>query len=157
MPTTTSTESNTLANSSPINSSPLNAIFDLNGVPLFTYVMIGITTVVLACVTMLDDSNKSYAKDEGFLNSLNTPITSEILPSIGSSDTYQEEEEEKEQQEEQQEEKQQQEEQQEEKQQQEEQQEEQQEKKDGGKRSRKTKTNVRIYKHNKSKKVNQHT
>jgi hypothetical protein len=147
MPTTTSTESNTLANSSPINSSPLNAIFDLNGVPLFTYVMIGITTVVLACVTMLDDSNKSYAKDEGFLNSLNTPITSEILPSIGSSDTYQEEEEEKEQQEEQQE----------EKQQQEEQQEEQQEKKDGGKRSRKTKTNVRIYKHNKSKKVNQHT
>jgi low affinity Fe/Cu permease len=28
--------------------------------------MIGITTIVLACVTLLDDSNTSFAKDEGY-------------------------------------------------------------------------------------------
>jgi len=53
-------------------SGPLNSLYSLNGIPLFTYGMIGITTFALACITMLDDSNKSYAKDEGFLSSLNT-------------------------------------------------------------------------------------
>lgn len=43
-----------------------NAIYNLNGVPLFTYGMIGITTVVLAVVTMMDTDNDSFAKDEGY-------------------------------------------------------------------------------------------
>ena len=46
--------------------SSINALYNLNGIPIFTYGMIGITIFGLACVTMLDDSNKSYAKDEGF-------------------------------------------------------------------------------------------
>jgi len=52
--------------SSTPNANPINSIYSLNGVPLFTYGMIGITTIALACMTMMDDSNKSYAKDEGF-------------------------------------------------------------------------------------------
>ena len=43
-----------------------NAIYNLNGVPLFTYGMIGITTIVLAVVTMMDTDNNSFAKDEGY-------------------------------------------------------------------------------------------
>ena len=52
--------------SSTPNANPINSLYSLNGVPLFTYGMIGMTTIALACVTMMDDSNKSYAKDEGF-------------------------------------------------------------------------------------------
>jgi len=48
------------------NSNPINSIYSLNGIPLFTYGMIGVTTIALACITMMDDSNKSYAKDAGF-------------------------------------------------------------------------------------------
>jgi len=43
------------------------AIYNLNGVPLFTYGMIGITTVVLALVTMMDTNNNSFAKDDGYV------------------------------------------------------------------------------------------
>ena len=49
--------------------SNLNAIYNLNGVPLFTYGMIGLTTVVLAVVTMMDNDNKSFAKDDGYKTS----------------------------------------------------------------------------------------
>jgi hypothetical protein len=60
------------------NANPINSLYSLNGIPLFTYGMIGITTIALACVTMLDDSNKSFAKDEGF----------EQTKSIGSSNPF---------------------------------------------------------------------
>ena len=48
------------------------AIYNLNGVPLFTYGMIGITTVVLAVVTMMDTENTSFAKDEGYDKTVQT-------------------------------------------------------------------------------------
>jgi len=53
-----------------VQSNEFNAIYNLNGVPLFTYGMIALTTIVLAYVTMIDDSNKSFAKDEGFESTL---------------------------------------------------------------------------------------
>jgi hypothetical protein len=53
-----------------VQSNEFNALYNLNGVPLFTYGMIALTTFVLAYVTMLDDSNKSFAKDEGFQSTL---------------------------------------------------------------------------------------
>jgi len=46
--------------------SNLNSIYNFNGVPLFTYGMIGITTVVLAFVTMMEKDNDSFAKDDGY-------------------------------------------------------------------------------------------
>jgi hypothetical protein len=55
-----------------VQSNEFNAIYNLNGVPLFTYGMIALTTFVLAYVTMLDDSNKSFAKDEGFQSTLSS-------------------------------------------------------------------------------------
>jgi TATA-binding protein-associated factor Taf7 len=58
---------------------PLNTLYNLNGIPWFTYGMIGITTFALACVTMLDDSNKSFAKDDVYESTLSTnPITSGV-------------------------------------------------------------------------------
>ena len=42
------------------------SIYNLNNIPLFTYGMIGITTVVLAIVTMMDTESNSFAKDEGY-------------------------------------------------------------------------------------------
>jgi len=192
MSTASTTVSNTLTNASPVNSSSINAFFDLNGVPLFTYVMIGITTVALACVTMLDDSNKSYAKDEGFFKSLDSPVSvdspvsiaSGILPSFGSitpeaekqeaekqeaekqeaekeeaeKEEAEKEEAEKEEAEKQEAEKQEAEKEEAEKEEAEKQEAEKEEaeKKDGGRDNRKTKTNLRKYKHNKSKKVKQY-
>ena len=47
-------------------SSSINSLYSLNGIPLFTYGMIGATTIALACITMMDDSNESFAKDEGY-------------------------------------------------------------------------------------------
>jgi len=59
--------------SSPIiNESPVNSIFSLSGASWLTYSMIGAATIGLACVTMLDDSNTSFAKDQGFFNTLQT-------------------------------------------------------------------------------------
>jgi hypothetical protein len=55
-----------------VQSNEFNALYNLNGVPLFTYGMIALTTFVLAYVTMLDDSNKSFAKDEGFQSTLSS-------------------------------------------------------------------------------------
>ena len=120
-----------MSNSSPlINQTPINAIFNLDGVPLFTYVMIGITTVTLAWITMLDDSNKSFAKDEGFFNTLQTGTTSVMAgittPFSGKSDNTPEPQPEP-----------------------------QPEESKGGKRNnRQTKSNIQKYKHNKSKRIN---
>lgn len=53
-----------------------NAIYNLNGVPLFTYGMIGITIGVLAVVTMMDTDNDSFAKDEGYAKTeQSAPVT----------------------------------------------------------------------------------
>jgi len=122
-----------MSNSSPlINQTPINAIFNLDGVPLFTYVMIGITTVTLAWITMLDDSNKSFAKDEGFFNTLQTGTTSVMsgitTPFSGTSDKTPEPEPQPEPQPE--------------------------ESKGGKKNNRQTKSNIQKYKHNKSKRIN---
>jgi len=46
--------------------SNMNALYNLNDSPLFTYGMIGITTFVLAVVTMMDTDNNSFAKDDGY-------------------------------------------------------------------------------------------
>ena len=52
--------------------SNLNAIYNLNGVPFYTYGMIGLTTVVLAVVTMMDNDSKSFAKDDGYAQTVAT-------------------------------------------------------------------------------------
>jgi len=120
--------------------SPVNTLYNLNGVPWFTYGMIGITTLTLACVTMMDDSNKSFAKDQGFAATLTSSISS--IPNPFSNMVGSNKEEQQEQQE------------------QEQEQEQQQEpnsvtdtfeRKNGGKTHRKTKSNIKKYHHNTSK------
>ncbi len=46
--------------------SEINAIYNLNEVPLFTYGMIGFATLVLAGITMMDKESDSFVKDDGY-------------------------------------------------------------------------------------------
>jgi len=152
-----------------VNKTPINTIFKLNDVPWITYGMIAITTVALACVTMLDDSNKSFAKDDGFMNTLGTTTTS-IVPEISNpfskgsekeasnepepeeKEPEQEQEPEPEEEPEPEPEEKEQEQEPEEKEPDEEEEEEEPPNKGG----RQTKTNIRKYKHNKTKKTKQY-
>jgi hypothetical protein len=65
--------------------SNINSIYNLNGVPLFTYGMIGVTTIVLAIITMMDTDNDSFAKDEGYEKSQTESSDSMLSNIVGES------------------------------------------------------------------------
>jgi hypothetical protein len=58
--------------------SDINAVYDLNNASLFTYGMIGIATLALAGFTMMDDDNKSFAKDNDYEKIVNESKKDEV-------------------------------------------------------------------------------